>query len=68
MHASKTGSVAFTTGEKDSTIFIMHFPSTLFTSPMTWNQDSYEMEPFEEEEDTDSDDAEFSDGEDKDLY
>jgi len=64
--ASKT-SIAFTTGERDSTIFIMHFPSIVLTAPMTWNQDSYENEPLEEEEDNDSDDAEFSDEEDKDV-
>ena len=41
--ASKT-SIAFTTGERDSTIF--NFPSTVLTSPMTWKQDSYKNEPL----------------------
>jgi hypothetical protein len=57
--ASQT-SVAFTTTDKPSTIFIIHFPSTTLTNPGTWDISDYDEDTISSESDecstdTDSD-------------
>lgn len=39
-------SIAFTTTDKDSSVFIMHFPPNEFTSPMSWEPATYKSEPL----------------------
>jgi WD40 repeat protein len=45
-YTASTGSIAFTTVERSYSIFIMHFPPSVLTSPMTWDENAYESKPI----------------------
>jgi WD40 repeat protein len=45
-YTASTRSIAFTIEGRPSSIFIMHFPSSVLTSPMTWDENVYESEPI----------------------
>jgi WD40 repeat protein len=40
-YTASTRSVAFTVERRLTSIFIMHFPPSVLTSPMTWDRDTY---------------------------
>jgi WD40 repeat protein len=45
-YTASTRSIAFTSAERPSSIFIMHFPPSVLTSPMTWDENAYESKPI----------------------
>jgi WD40 repeat protein len=51
-YTASTTSIAFTTNERKSTIFTMHFPPGVFTGPMTWDPTAYESQPLADEDDS----------------
>jgi WD40 repeat protein len=45
-YTASTRSIAFTIKGRLSSIFIMHFPPSVLTSPMTWDQNVYDTHPY----------------------
>lgn len=62
-YTASTASIAFTTQDRDSTVFIMHFPPNVFTSPMSWDPTVYKYEPLYDTDDENLSDSDDSDGE-----
>jgi WD40 repeat protein len=60
-YTASTRSIAFTS-EGRLSFFIMHFPPSVLTSPMTWDQNAYESNIYHMFDSEDSEDV-FSDGE-----
>ena len=45
-YTASTRSIAFTSTERLSSIFIMHFPPSVLTSSMTWDENMYKSKPI----------------------
>jgi hypothetical protein len=54
-YTASHGSISFTTRVQQETMFTMHFPPTMLTSPETWDPADYEMEDWDSGMDTNSD-------------